>query len=210
MLHSIHQQQDQHLIVTNTMNQTQLSMNQEDQCQNQPQMMMFAKMDSQTTTSFDWRKQNYTNQLVEEKKYLQDTQEATTFSTSSMCDDVSTIDGEEDNLQYIASEILKEKRSYYYQVKKQVVKKMVLGTRQTENTKQKRWSYNEEVAFWQLLAQHGTNFDFISKEIKTKTRKQVMLKFNREDKKNSIAVDQALKGQFPDFIQTQNTASQGQ
>ncbi|EAR94251.4 Myb-like DNA-binding domain protein (macronuclear) [Tetrahymena thermophila SB210] len=184
-------------------------MNEEDQSQNQPQMM-FVKMDSQRIASFDWKKQSYTNQLEEENKFLQDTQEATTFSNCSMCDDVSTVDGEEDNLQYIASEILKEKRSYYYQVKKQAVKKMVLGTRQTENTKQKRWSYSEEIAFWQLLAQHGTNFDFISKEIKTKTRKQVMLKFNREDKKNSSAVDQALKGQIPAFIQPQNTTTQGQ
>ncbi|KAL4481765.1 hypothetical protein ABPG74_007854 [Tetrahymena malaccensis] len=184
-------------------------MNQEDQFENQPQMM-FAKMDSQRTTSYDLRKQSYINQLEEEKKFLQDTQETTTYSANNMCDDVSTVDGEEDNLEYIASEILKEKRSYYYQVKKQVVKKIVLGTRQTENTKQKRWSYTEEVAFWQLLAQHGTNFDFISKEIKTKTRKQVMLKFNREDKKNSSAVDQALKGQVPDFIQTQNITTQGQ
>lgn len=45
-----------------------------------------------------------------------------------------------------------------------------------------RWSAPETEMFYELLAQFGTDFETISKVIPNRTRAQVRMKFNREEK----------------------------
>jgi hypothetical protein len=77
---------------------------------------------------------------------------------------------------------------------------------QCENLKNKFWSIRETELFYELLTQFGTSFDIIAVKLsetiaaevggRGKTRKQVMLKYNHEDKLNSARIDAALSAKF--------------
>ena len=71
------------------------------------------------------------------------------------------------------------------------------GKSKMKNTDHKKWNKNEENLFYELLKKHGMNFKFIEVEFAyhnfLRTRKQIMLKFNRECKINSEKMNLVLR-----------------
>ncbi|KAK4135326.1 hypothetical protein BT67DRAFT_440999 [Trichocladium antarcticum] len=63
------------------------------------------------------------------------------------------------------------------------------------NLKPQQWSDDETDLFYNALSAFGTDFDTICRMFKTKTRKHIKLKFNREERVNPQRINAALVGQ---------------
>ncbi|KAK0621504.1 hypothetical protein B0T17DRAFT_493738 [Bombardia bombarda] len=63
------------------------------------------------------------------------------------------------------------------------------------NLKPQQWADDETEKFFHALSMFGTDFDTISRMFKTKTRKHVKLKFNREERANPDRIQAALVGE---------------
>lgn len=66
----------------------------------------------------------------------------------------------------------------------------------SENLKLKHWTPEEENLFFMLLGKFGLDFNLLEHYIQNKNRKQIMMKYNREDKQNPEKIDLALKNQL--------------
>ncbi|KAJ4304150.1 hypothetical protein N0V88_001760 [Collariella sp. IMI 366227] len=63
------------------------------------------------------------------------------------------------------------------------------------NLKPQQWTDDETELFYQALSAFGTDFDTICRMFKSKSRKHIKLKFNREERVNPARINAALVGQ---------------
>ena len=72
-----------------------------------------------------------------------------------------------------------------------------LKIKEKERKAHVRWSKKEENFFYEMLKKYGMNFEFIEAEFMKngifRTRKQIMLKFKREDKINENKINEVLR-----------------
>lgn len=62
--------------------------------------------------------------------------------------------------------------------------------------KNKHWTEKEEEKFYRFMGVYGMDWNIIAFKMETKNRKQVMAKYNRDDKVNPQKIDLALKNQL--------------
>ncbi|PSS22449.1 hypothetical protein M430DRAFT_84127, partial [Amorphotheca resinae ATCC 22711] len=56
------------------------------------------------------------------------------------------------------------------------------------------WDDVDNATFYQGLAQFGTDFETIAKLFPSRSRRQIKLKFNNEERKNPLKINQILMG----------------